>query len=111
MSDQRAWHTTGRLEFRGSPSELSVALNSAGLTAKPDRYAVRIIDCSYFVLRCLDEPESGAGYEVDADADSETEMLAAAELVSKRLRSASITHDFEVCSPDNESLKQFTYNG
>jgi hypothetical protein len=47
---------------------------------------------------------------VDADADSETEMVDAALLVSRSLRAASITHDFEVLSTENESVKRFTQN-
>jgi hypothetical protein len=111
MSENSSWHVAGHLEFRGSPSQLADALSSAGLVTKPGRYAARIADCSHFVLRCVDNPEVGGAYEVDADADSETEMVDAAGLVSKGLRAASIIHDFEVLSPGNEVVKQFTHNG
>src|SRR3989442_5888937 len=111
MSGERAWHVNGHVSFPGSPAELGKTLATAGLQIKPGRYAVRIADCSHFVFRCVDEPESGSIFEVDADADSEAEMIQAATLVSEALRASSIRYTFEVYSPSNEMVKNIKYNG
>jgi len=111
MSAGQSWHVSGFVRFRGTPQQLSEALASVGLRTRPGRYAVTVANPSDFVIRCIDDPRTGELYQVDADADSETEMVEAATRVSESLCRVSIEHNFEVVSPENESGKEIAYDG
>lgn len=107
MKTSSCWITIGQVHFSGSPDELSRVMASQGLKAESGRFAVRIRDCSHFVLQFAE----AASYDLDADADSEQEMLRDAELVSQRLSAASVRHEFEVCGPDKETRRRFGFDG
>jgi len=101
------WIAIGQVHFSGSPDEFSRVLALQGLRAEPGRFAVRVRDCSHFVLQSA-QP---VGYDLDADADSEEEMLRDVERVSRALSAASVNHTFEVCGPDKGIVRSFGYDG
>ena len=107
MSEKPCWTVRGFVNFPGSPAQLSEALAAKGLLSNPGTYAVRLQDCGYFVLRIIDDPPAGGNYQVDADGDSEAEMMALASKVSSTLRNAGIAYDFAVFSPMNDSVAEF----
>jgi hypothetical protein len=106
MSDGKCWVVRGQIWFGGGLQALADALASAGLNVVRGDYAVAIRDWSHFVLQGVD----GRSFDVDADSDTEAEMVEAAERVSSSLRAAKIRHDFEVyCHRAEEAVKRFAY--
>lgn len=110
MSGGQSWGICGQVWFDGEPGALAKALTSAGLNVVPGRYAVRLKDCSHFVLVSAADPGCGI-FDIDADAETQAEMSEAAERVSSALRQAKIRHDFEVyCHPAKDPVKRFAYD-
>lgn len=97
-------HISGRLQPWPTKAEMVRILTDGGLQVSEGPYSIRVLDCSHFAFQeyggDLGDPT------IDADADTPSEMIRDAQLVSAALVKAGIQHRFEICDDDGN---QFGY--
>ncbi|MBE7157693.1 MAG: hypothetical protein INR62_04540 [Rhodospirillales bacterium] len=87
-------YIAGELQTWPARKQMATLLREAGLHVTVGRYSVRVDDCWHFVFQHyggdLGHPS------IDADAESLTELLREAGLVSAALAHADLVHRFEL---------------
>ena len=85
---------------------LGDALTRQGLKVSVNRYCVRVLSCSHFILEV-----TNGNVTLDADAETVEEAIDKAELVSAALANEQIHHQFIVMDENDEEVASFGFGG
>jgi hypothetical protein len=83
---------------------LGDALTRQGLKVSVNRYCVRVLSCSHFILEV-----TNGNVSLDADAETVEEAIDNARLVSTALANEQIRHQFTVMDENDEEVVSFGF--